>query len=408
MATPDVSLLAGILQTGFVPGKLPPLEDLPADARPFYQAAKKLLDQGLNITTTGWEVWLPQNINPQYRQQLQREATKSWDKDAVRAAAQALDKQLALKDLKQIGELQDHNNPEQLIAQAIQLTEKARVRLTARATHNLSLGTATEDYITQITTITPHATPFTQLNSQIGGLWPGRVIILAARPGVGKSLLALQIAMAAQAQIPVYYLTLEMSAAELAGRAVAQIAGISPYKMQHGLTEQEAAVLQTAKQELQQANITIDQTTNKVEYMLDAAAAQLGMQHGLLIVDYLQLLDIIGSGRKKRYETVGEISRRLKTWALSTNNSVLAVSSLNRSGEEDNPTLFNLKDADAIGYDADIVLMMWLANTDFGVYRKLKVEKNRVGSSGGIITLGFNEDRLSFHEVDDMEDVDIV
>lgn len=220
------------------------------------------------------------------------------------------------------------------------------------------------------------------VNSRMGGLHKSDLIILAGRPGMGKTSLATNIAFnAAQrwvrdaedgieegksAGAKVAFFSLEMSADQLATRVLAEQSGISSEALRMGkISQQDFRNLARAAAELETLPLYIDDTPGLTIAALRTRARRLQRRHGigLIIVDYLQLLQ--GSGRSSndnRVQEISEISRGLKTLAKELNVPVLALSQLSRAveqREDKRPQLSDLRESGSIEQDADIVLFVY-------------------------------------------------
>ena len=220
------------------------------------------------------------------------------------------------------------------------------------------------------------------LNSKIGGLHRSDLIIVAGRPGMGKSSLATNIAFAAaqrflrdaedgiepekSAGAPVALFSLEMSADQLATRILAEQSGITSENLRMGkISQQEFRQLARAAAELQTLPLYIDDTPGLTIAALRTRARRLKRQKGIgmVIVDYLQLLQGTGrSGNENRVNEISEISRGLKTLAKELNVPVVGLSQLSRAveqREEKRPQLSDLRESGSIEQDADIVLFIY-------------------------------------------------
>ncbi len=220
------------------------------------------------------------------------------------------------------------------------------------------------------------------LNGKIGGLHNSDLIILAGRPGMGKSALGTNIAFAAaqrflrdsedgiepekSAGAPVALFSLEMSADQLATRILAEQSGISSENLRMGkISKQEFRQLARAAAELESLPFYIDDTPGLTIAALRARARRLKRQKGIgmVIVDYLQLLQ--GTGRnsnENRVNEISEISRGLKTLAKELNVPVIGLSQLSRAveqREDKRPQLSDLRESGSIEQDADIVLFIY-------------------------------------------------
>ena len=221
------------------------------------------------------------------------------------------------------------------------------------------------------------------LNSKIGRLHKSDLIIVAGRPGMGKSSLGTNIAFAAaqrfirdvedgiepekSAGAPVALFSLEMSADQLATRILAEQSGISSENLRMGkISQQEFRQLARAAAELQSLPLYIDDTPGLTIAALRTRARRLKRQKGIgaIVVDYLQLLQ--GSGRgssaDNRVQEISEISRGMKQLAKELNVPVIALSQLSRAveqREDKRPQLSDLRESGSIEQDADIVLFIY-------------------------------------------------
>ena len=221
-----------------------------------------------------------------------------------------------------------------------------------------------------------------QLDQLLGGLHPSDLIILAGRPSMGKTALATNIAFnAAKAYreehgedgrpkavdgAVVGFFSLEMSAEQLATRILAEQAGISSEKIRKGeLISGDFDRVLTVSQELEHLNLFIDDTPALSIAALRTRARRLKRTHGLglLVVDYLQLLNPSGKSRQEnRVQEVSEITRGLKTLAKELDVPVLALSQLCRAveqREDKRPQLSDLRESGSIEQDADVVMFVY-------------------------------------------------
>jgi replicative DNA helicase len=252
--------------------------------------------------------------------------------------------------------------------------------------------------------VTGVATGFEGIDRLTGGFQAANLIVLAARPGVGKTSLALNIAqtVAVDGKAPVAVFSLEMSAQELGERMMCSAARVSSLKVRTGaLSGDDYAKLVHAAGELEKAEIYIDDSAGLNMFELRAKARRLASKVplALLIVDYLQLM--VGDGRSEnRQQEVAAISRSLKQLARELNVPVIAVSQLNRAPEaraDREPQLADLRESGAIEQDADLVMFIYEDPSDpsaKGVI-KLKIAKHRNGPTG-TVRLGFVRDYTKF------------
>ena len=220
------------------------------------------------------------------------------------------------------------------------------------------------------------------LNSKIGGLHSSDLIIIAGRPGMGKSSLATNIAFAAaqrflrdaddgiepgkSAGAAVALFSLEMSADQLATRLLAEQSGISSENLRMGrISQQEFRHLARAAGELQSLPLYIDDTPGLTIAALRARARRLKRQKGIgmVIIDYLQLLQGTGkNSNENRVQEISEISRGLKQLAKELDLPVVGLSQLSRAveqREDKRPQLSDLRESGSIEQDADIVLFIY-------------------------------------------------
>lgn len=217
--------------------------------------------------------------------------------------------------------------------------------------------------------ITGMKTGFNEMDHTLHGLQRGDFIVLAARPAMGKTAVALNLAMNVAAYQPneaVAIFSLEMSAEQLAMRLLSAKSRIQADKLKTGrLSDEEWNTLNEAAGDLKAANIYIDDTPGIKMPEIFSKCRRLQAEHGLslVLVDYIQL--ITGSGRtngENRQQEVSDISRSLKGLARELKVPVLALSQLSRSVEQrenKRPMLSDLRESGAIEQDADIVMMLY-------------------------------------------------
>lgn len=207
-------------------------------------------------------------------------------------------------------------------------------------------------------------TGYERLDAMLGGLAPGQVIIVAGRPGMGKSCFSTCIAenMALRFGLKVLIVSLEMSAAEITERLLSQNSGVPLDAMRTGtLTASDQAKLVDHMSDLSQASITIDDSPSRNVMEIAAVARRTKRKRGLdlLIVDYLQLIEP-DNIKDHREQQVAKISRRLKTLARELDVPVMVLSQLNREADKtgDKPKLSHLRESGAIEQDADVVIFV--------------------------------------------------
>ena len=216
--------------------------------------------------------------------------------------------------------------------------------------------------------ITGVPTGFIDLDRMTAGLQPGDLIIIAARPSMGKTAFAINIAehVALHEGLPVAVFSMEMGAAQLAVRVVSSVGRINQSHLRTGkLTPDEWPRLTEAIEKLRHVSLFIDETPGLTPAELRANARRLARQCGklgLIVVDYLQLMSGSGSGEENRATELGEISRGLKMLAKELQCPVIALSQLNRGVEQrtdKRPMMSDLRESGAIEQDADIIMFIY-------------------------------------------------
>lgn len=238
------------------------------------------------------------------------------------------------------------------------------------------------------------STGFTRLDSKLGGLKPGQLIVFAARPGGAKTSLAMQIAdhVAADQKQPVGVFSLEMTAQELVFRSATGRAQV-PSQVAHegNLTESQMRSLVASHAKLAKAPLYIVDKGARTITQICAKARRLHFQHGLklIVLDYIQL----ASGSVRRNDTrnneISEITGGLKLLAKELGVPIIALSQLNRDQEKDNnrePRLSDLRDSGAIESDADVVAFLHrpAAEQADPEEKLLLVKKHRGGPLGPV------------------------
>ena len=217
--------------------------------------------------------------------------------------------------------------------------------------------------------ITGVPTGFVDLDRMTSGLQAGDLVVLAARPSMGKTAFAINIAehVALNEGLPVAVFSMEMGASQLAVRIVGSIGRINQTHLRNGkLTDDEWPRLTEAIEKLRNVSLHIDETPGLTPSELRANARRLARQCGklgLIVVDYLQLMSGSGStGGDNRATELGEISRGLKMLAKELQCPVIALSQLNRSVEQrtdKRPMMSDLRESGAIEQDADIIMFIY-------------------------------------------------
>jgi replicative DNA helicase len=242
--------------------------------------------------------------------------------------------------------------------------------------------------------VTGTPTGLKDLDTLTAGLQPGNLITVAARPGQGKSALALQAALHnALAGRPAAIFTLEMSTDELNQRSLAQIARVPLMRVRQriGLTPTDHAALNQAGEQLQRSALYLDGTVSPRITDIRARARRLKQRQpdlALIVIDYLQLMVHAGSKNDNREQQVSAISRGLKHLARELEVPVMALAQLNRNvehrGPEARPMLSDLRESGAIEQDSDLVIFIHRSkptdNPDHTA--EMLVAKHRNGPTG--------------------------
>ncbi len=209
-------------------------------------------------------------------------------------------------------------------------------------------------------------TGFAELDQRTAGLQKTDLIILAARPSMGKTTLAMNIAekAAIRYKVPVAVFSMEMSDTQLVMRLFSSLGQIGQNKLRTGkLDTHDWVNLRSAMTMLKGAKMFIDQTPSLSPIELRARARRMKREHdiGLIVIDYLQLMKVPGSGENRTQE-ISEISRSLKALAKELKVPVMALSQLNRALEQrpdKRPKMADLRESGAIEQDADLILFIY-------------------------------------------------
>jgi len=243
--------------------------------------------------------------------------------------------------------------------------------------------------------VTGVASGFIDLDDKTGGFHPGQLIVLAARPSMGKTAMALNIAehAAIDSGIPVLFISLEMGHLEIGDRLLCARSRVDGQKLRTGmgLGHNEITQLSKSFNELSKDGMMfIDDTPTRNMLQITASSRRIRRRNhvGLILVDYIQLVDSEDS-RDSRQEQIAKISRRLKALARALSVPVIALSQLNRaveSREDKKPRMADLRESGAIEQDADIVLLLhrpdYYEPTDQPGVAILDIAKNRNGATG--------------------------
>jgi replicative DNA helicase len=268
--------------------------------------------------------------------------------------------------------------------------------------------------------VTGLSTGYTELDEMTAGLQPTDLLILAARPAMGKTTLALNIAeyAAIKSKKAVAVFSMEMSASQLALRLISSNGRVNAQRLRSGqLEDEDWSRVSSAIRMLKESKIFIDDTPGLSPDALRAKARRLKREHdlGLVVVDYLQLMAVPGNTENRATE-ISEISRSLKHLAKELNVPVIALSQLNRSLEtraDKRPVMADLRESGAIEQDADVIMFIYRddyynkENSPDKGLAEIIIGKQRNGPTGSIKLKFFGEytrfDNLSHDSVGSFE-----
>lgn len=259
-------------------------------------------------------------------------------------------------------------------------------------------------------------TGFPSLDNVLAGFQKSDLIILAARPSMGKTALALDIARqtATKHDVPVGIFSLEMSSQQLVDRMLAADSRVDAWKLRTGRlkNEEDFAKIRESLDSLSKAPIFIDDQPGSNILKMRSVARRLKSEHGLglIIVDYLQLMNPTNTKASDNLvQQITEISRSLKHMARELDVPVLALSQLSRAVEQrrGKPRLSDLRDSGSIEQDADVVMFIHRddkmnENSDKPNIAEILIEKHRNGPTGRV-ELYFDDKRATFLSIDHSE-----
>ncbi len=285
-----------------------------------------------------------------------------------------------------------------------------------------TLKSAIQDVFTHLDTLVANPgklpglpTGFSGLDRLIGGFNNSDLIILASRPGMGKTSMALNMARAAAKATDksIVIFQLEMSSEQLASRFLSSDAQVDSYKLRMGnLNDSDWIKITDSSKALSSANILIDDNSMITVPEMKAKCRRLGDKIGMVIIDYLQLMHS-PKNNENRVQEVAEISRSLKIMAKELNVPVLCCSQLSRGTEsrtDKKPQLSDLRESGAIEQDADIVLFIYREeyynrDTPNKNTAELIIAKNRHGELDSV-PLQWMGQYTAFYSRDDIHDED--
>ncbi|OHE83272.1 MAG: replicative DNA helicase [Lysobacterales bacterium RIFOXYA1_FULL_69_10] len=268
--------------------------------------------------------------------------------------------------------------------------------------------------------VTGLPTGYTEFDEMTAGLQPTDLLILAARPAMGKTTFALNIAehAAIRTKKAVAVFSMEMSASQLALRLISSNGRVNAQRLRSGqLEDEDWSRVTSAIRMLKEAKIFIDDTPGLSPEALRAKARRLKREHdlGLVVIDYLQLMSVPGNNENRATE-ISEISRGLKHLAKELNVPVIALSQLNRSLEtraDKRPVMADLRESGAIEQDADVIVFIYRddyynkENSPDKGLAEIIIGKQRNGPTGSVKLKFFGEytrfDNLSHDAVGSFE-----
>jgi replicative DNA helicase len=264
--------------------------------------------------------------------------------------------------------------------------------------------------------VTGLATGLVKLDQMTSGLHGGDLSIVAARPGMGKTSWAMQIALnsAVYEEVPAYVFELEMSKEQLMERLLSQLSGVPHHFIKHGnLSSVQLNSLAAAGNKLYKAPLFVDDNPSLNSTELRSKTRRLVKEHGkgMILVDYLQLMDIPGRGT--RNEEVGKVSRAAKILAREVDCPLIMLSQLSRgpeSREDKRPRLSDLRDSGSIEQDADNVFFVYRPELHYGRHgpggedlsgkAEIIVGKQRNGPVG-LVKCQFQKSLMMFFDEED-------
>jgi replicative DNA helicase len=252
-------------------------------------------------------------------------------------------------------------------------------------------------------TVTGLPTGFHELDEMTAGLQPSDLIILAARPAMGKTTFALNIAefAALKTKKAAVVFSMEMSASQLAFRLISSMGRVNATRLRTGqLEDEDWSRVNSAIRMLSEVKIFIDDTPALSPNDVRSRARRFKREHdlGLIVIDYLQLMQVPGSSENRTNE-ISEISRSLKALAKELNIPVIALSQLNRGLEsrtDKRPVMSDLRESGAIEQDADIIVFIYRDDyyhkdsADKGL-AEILISKHRNGATGSVKLRFFGE-----------------
>lgn len=245
---------------------------------------------------------------------------------------------------------------------------------------------------------------FPKLDDLLGGLEGGDVVVIGARPAVGKSAFVTQItSYFAECGKKVGFYNLEMKEKQVYERFVVSQSGIGLTRLRRAkkFLGDEKERFDRANEVLERRDSIVITTGSKSVSEIRAESRHMG--YDVIIIDYLQLLKPEREYRGNRYAEVGAISKATKALAMELNIPVIELSQLNRASEgreTREPTMAELREAGDIEQDASVIMLLWNLSNDDKSLKGCKIEKQRQGQTGTVV-LQFNGDLMRFEETNE-------
>lgn len=250
-------------------------------------------------------------------------------------------------------------------------------------------------------------TGFTDLDDMLGGLRAGQVIIVAARPGMGKSTLAMDFCrhIAIKRHIPVAFFSLEMNRTELVMRVLAAESNVFLNNLIKGdLRQEQMQLIAQTSERIADAPLIVDDSPNLTMTEIRAKARRLRQQENIqmIVIDYLQLLTSGGRAVESRQQEVSDFSRSIKLLAKELDIPIVAIAQLNRNPEaraDKKPQVSDLRESGSLEQDADVILLIHRKDTDSNSPdqppSEIIIGKHRSGPTGSV-ELMFQGSRARF------------
>lgn len=247
------------------------------------------------------------------------------------------------------------------------------------------------------------STGFDALDSRLIGLFKSELIIIAARPGCGKTALALNIATNVAREHSVLFISLEMNPSQLGLRMLSSDALVDSDMIRRGIiNSDDRAKLDDSRTRLKKLNLGFTESYSLDEIISKIRKISQYKNLEFVVIDYLQLIQV--TSKNQRYIQVGEISRRLKLLSIELNIPILCLAQLNRAAEDRVPKLSDLRESGDIEQDADVVLFIHKNPDEKGNMVNILFAKNRSGKADSRAEMLFKKQFTRFFDVETHHD----